>query len=352
MGNEHMKIYKKNIGKAAIVLALTFVLVLPVSASTKTIGTLTMTNQKQPITKSTSEPLSKLALFEDNFDSYEDYLLDFPPWTQFDGDEQQTWGFEELDFLNEYYTGSYIIFNPSMTQPDPLDDSAHSGVKYAACFDAVPTDILNDDWLITPQLTSGDIYFYAAVHCVNHDSFWLGIDDFSVTEVSAGVINISFWAKTGSGEYEPDRFQVGISIKTNAPADFDIITADPYVEPPVNWTQYSYTVDLSEMILQPELSVEVAGGLGAIATITNTGNAKATNCIATFTITGGLILSPKGGIATVEVGDISEDGTGLAKTMIIGIGKPTIVVDVTCDEGATASSTYTPKFLFFFYIIG
>lgn len=346
-----MKIDKKNIGKAAIVLAITLALVLPVTASTKTTGMTKMTNQTQQIIKSAYESLTTSALFEDNFDSYDDFLLSFPPWTQFDGDGQQVWGFEDLDFTNEYYTGAYIIFNPSMTDPEPLNDTAHSGAKYAACFDAVSTDILNDDWLITPQLSSGDIDFYAAIHCVNHDSFWLGIDDFSITEVEPGIVTISFWAKTGSGDYEPDRFQVGVSISTNDPSSFKIITEDPYIEPPTNWTQYNYMVTLSDM-LQPELTVVVEGGLGVTATITNTGNTQATNCVATFNISGGIILSPSGGLKTITVGDISVNSTESAKTMIIGIGKPTIVVDVTCDEGVTASGTYKPKFLLFFFIIG
>jgi hypothetical protein len=345
-----MKKDKKNIGKAAIVLALTLAFVLPVTASTKTTGVMKMTNQMQPTTINAPEPLSRLVLFEDNFDSYDDFVLSFSPWTQNDGDEQQVWGFEDLDFTNEYYTGAYIIFNPSMTQPEPLDDIAHSGAKYAACFDAVPTDILNDDWLITSQLSSGDFDFYATIHCVDHDSFWLGIDDFSITELEPGIINVSFWAKTGSSEYEPDRFQVGISISTNDPSSFKIITEDPYIEPPTNWTQYSYIITLADM-LQPELTIVVEGGLGVTATITNTGSIKATNCVATFNISGGIILSPSGGIKTITVGDISANGTESAKTMVIGIGKPTIIVDVTCDEGVTASSTYKPKFLLFFFII-
>jgi len=350
MGNKHMKKYKKNIGKAALVLALALALVLPVTASTKTTGTMKMTTQPQQISTSSQEPLSTSALFEDDFDSYEDFVLSFPPWTQYDGDEQQVWGFEDLDFTNEYYIGSYIIFNPLMTDPEPLNDTAHSGEKYAACFDAVATDILNDDWLITPQLSSGEFDFYAAIRCVNHDSFWLGIDDFSVTEIEPGIVNISFWAKTGSGEYEPDRFQVGVSISTNDTTSFKIVTDDPYVEPPTDWTQYSYIITLAGM-LQPELTVVIEGGLGVTATITNTGGTEASNCTATFTISGGLILSPSGGTKTFAIGDIAADGTASAKTMVIGIGKPTITVDVTCDEGVTASSTYTPKFLLLFFII-
>ena len=339
--------------KAALVLAITLAFVLPATATTKTTGTMKITSQTLQTISTDPKPLSKTALFEDDFESYDDFVLSFAPWTQYDGDEQQVWGFEGLDFTNEYYTGAYIIFNPSMTEPEPVtNDTAHSGAKYAACFDAVPTDILNDDWLITPQLSSGDFDFYASIHCVNHDSFYLGIDDFSIIEVEPGVINISFWAKTGSSQYEPDRFQVGLSITTNDPSSFKIITENPYIEPPIDWTQYSYTITLADM-QQPELAIAVTGGLGVTATITNSGNTGATNCVATFNITGGLILSPSGGIKTVTVGNVAADGgTGSAKTMVIGFGKPSITVEVTCDEGATASTTYTPKFLLLFFVIG
>jgi hypothetical protein len=342
------------IGKAAVVLAITLAFVLPATAMTKTTGMMEKTNQGQQTSNPISKPLTATAaLFEDDFESYDDFVLAFPPWTQFDGDAQQTWGFEETEFPNEYYTGSYIIFNPIMTEPELENDTAHSGYKYAACFDAVPTDILNDDWLITPQITSGDYDFYAAIHCVDHDSFWLGIDDFTINEVESGVITISFWAKTGSSDYEPDRFQVGVSVETNHPSSFIIVSEEPYIEPPVNWTEFTYTVTLSELAQQPELSVTVQGGLGATATITNTGNVDATNCVAHFSISGGFILSPSGGLKEVTVGTIAADGgTGTAKTTIIGFGKPTITIDVTCDEGITASTTYTPKFLFFFFVLG
>lgn len=336
--------------KAAVVLAITLAFVMPGSAAIHTKEFSPTTNT---IVSSDSKPinLAYTALFEDDFESYEDFALDFPPWTQYDGDGEQTWGFETTEFPNEYYVGSYIIFVPSMTEP-PMTENAHSGLKYAACFDAVSTEVLNDDWMITPSLTSGEFDFYVAIRCVNHDSFWLGIDDFIINEVEPGTINISFWAKTGTSQYEKDRFQVGVSTKTNAPADFVIITPAPYVEPPTTWTQYVYTVELASTI-QPNLEVSIAGGLGATATITNTGDADATNCVATFTITGGLILSPAGGTKTVTVGTIAkEGGSQPAKTMIIGLGKPTITVTVTCDEGVTASATYTPKFLLLFFLLG
>ncbi len=345
-----MKKKATSIIKAAVVLAITLAFVLPGSAALNTKEYSSITNT---IVSADPKPrnLAYTALFGDDFESYEDFTLDFPPWTQYDGDGEQTWGFDTIEFTNEYYVGSYIIFVPSMTEP-PMTENAHSGLKYAACFDAVSTEILNDDWMITPVLTSGEFDFYVAIHCVNHDSFWLGIDDFIVNEVEPGTVEISFWAKTGSSQYEPDRFQVGVSTKTNAPEDFVIITPAPYVEPPTAWTQYEYTVELASTV-QPNLEVSIAGGLGATATITNTGDADATNCSATFTITGGLILSPSGGTKTVTVGTIAkEGGSQSAKTMVIGFGKPTITVSVTCDEGATASATYTPKFLLLFFLLG
>jgi len=336
--------------KAAVVFAITLAFIMPGSAA---VNTKTASTTTDIIRSSDSQPrnVAYSALFEDDFENYTDFSLDFPPWTQYDGDGQVTWGFETIDFLNEHYVGSFIIFVPSQTDP-PLTDNAHSGLKYAACFDAEPVDPVNDDWMITPALTSGEHEFYVTIHCVNHDSFWLGIDDFAVNEVEPGTIEISFWAKTGSSQYERDRFQVGVSTKTNDPSDFVIITPDPYVEPPTSWTEYTYTVELATTI-QPELSISIAGGLGATATITNSGDANATNCVATFTITGGIIFSPSGGTKEVTVGTIAkEGGIGTAKTMIIGLGKPTITVTVTCDEGVTASATYTPKFLLLFFLLG
>jgi len=337
--------------KTAVVFGITLAFIIPGSAAVLNTKLISPTTNIIVSSESGPRNVAYSALFEDNFESYEDFTLDFPPWTQYDGDGEQTWGFQSINFTNEYYVGSYIIFVPSMTDP-PLNDTAHSGLKYAACFDAVSTDILNDDWMITPALTSGAYEFYVAIRCVNHDSFYLCIDDFTINEVEPGVIEISFWAKTGSSLYEKDRFQVGVSTKTNSPSDFTIITPDPYVEPPTSWKQYVYTFELAGAA-QPELAVSIAGGLGATATITNSGNANATNCVATFTITGGLILLPSGRTKTVTVGTVAADGgTGTAKTMIFGLGKPTINVTVTCDEGVTANATYNPKLVFLFFVLG
>jgi len=104
------------------------------------------------------------------------------------------------------------------------------------------------------------------------------------------------------------------------------------------------------VIPEPILEIiSIKGPIGVTAKINNTGNAIATNVTATIEATGGIILSGKSRI--VSVGDLDIGEIGKAKSMIIGFGKPTIEVTVTCDEGVTANATYTPKFLLLFLFL-
>ena len=106
-----------------------------------------------------------------------------------------------------------------------------------------------------------------------------------------------------------------------------------------------------EEIQAPVNNVDISGGFGLTATITNSGSVDATNVKAEYTITSGFMLLPSGGVKTVTVGTISKDGgAGTAPCMVFGIGKPVVTVDVTCDEGITASSTYEPKLVFLFFV--
>ena len=271
--------------------------------------------------------------------------MEFPPWTQYDGDGFTTWTFTSHTFPNEGYIGSFIIFVPDLLDP-PLEDPPHSGLKYAACFDGA--DYADqDDWMITPQLSTVEHDFYVAIRCVTYDAFWLGIDDFSVNESTEGI-TIEFWAKSGESQYPPDRFQVAVSTTTNDPSSFHIISEAPYVEPPYDvWTKYTYETDFKF----PELEVTVKGGLGLTATVENVGNAEVTNCEVSFAMEGGLILVPSGGMANATLGTIAAGSTADAKINVFGIGKPTISIEVTSDEGATASTTYEP-FVFLFFLLG
>ena len=150
--------------------------------------------------------------FEDDFEAYDDFAIEFMPWTNLDVDGSTTYGMTDVDWLNAYTEQAFIIFNPSQTTP-PVDDIIpHSGDKLAACFAATAPP--NDDWLITPM-----------------------------TNVAAGS-NLSFWAKSYTADYGLERFRVGVSTTGMDPADFTIISDGDYVEAPVEeWTEFVY--DLS-----------------------------------------------------------------------------------------------------------
>ncbi len=150
--------------------------------------------------------------FQDDFESYDDFVIDFTPWTNVDVDGSTTYGMTGIDWPNVYLEQSFIIFNPSQTTPPVEDITPHSGSKLAACFAATAPP--NNDWLITPLV---------------------GI---------ASGYNVSFWAKSYTADYGLERFRVGVSTTGTDPGDFTIISEGDYVEAPVEaWTQFTY--DLS-----------------------------------------------------------------------------------------------------------
>ena len=161
--------------------------------------------------KEKSEDMNRVIIFQDDFESYEDFVLDFPPWTQYDGDGSGTYGMTDYDFPNEHYTGSYIIFNPSGCTPPVPDAPPHSGEKFVACFNAV-LPAINDDWLFTPQLSS--------------------------TQYG----EVSFWARAYTDAYNLDRFEVGVSTTDTDPSSFNIISTPPYIEATVDWTEYVFDI--------------------------------------------------------------------------------------------------------------
>ncbi len=203
-----MKIDRKHIGKAAVICCIAFAMIVPASAMSTTTRTI---SGKQFVNN--SNIADRDILFSDSFETYEDFIVDdFLPWTTFDGEGGQTWGMEGVDWLNEYYTGSYMIFNPTQTTP-PLDNTfdAHTGVKYISCWDTVTAMAPNDDWLFTPQLSA-----------TTFDT-------------------VSLWARSLDDQYGLEDFEIGISTTDTDPTSFAILQVDNDV--PVAWTQY--TLDIS-----------------------------------------------------------------------------------------------------------
>jgi len=155
----------------------------------------------------------------EGFEPYTDFTLEFPPWTLYDRDGTGTWGIEDVDFPNQYYTGSYIIFNPSTTNP-PLDTQgweAHGGNRYAACFAANGT--ANNDWLISPPISA------------------------------VADLKVRFHAKSITANYGLERFKVLVSTTDTNPDSFIQISPGTYIEAPVDWTQYQYPLNYPGQVI-------------------------------------------------------------------------------------------------------
>ncbi len=151
--------------------------------------------------------------FTYDFEACTDFAVDqFSPCTTYDGDNQTTYGSDNMNFNNESYTGSFIAFNPATTTPAAGSSwAAHGGTKYGACFAA--TTPANNDWFITPQIS-----------LLSNSEF-------------------SFWAKSVTAQYGLERFNVYVSTTNNSIGSFSKISTGSYIEAPTTWTQYVY--DLS-----------------------------------------------------------------------------------------------------------
>lgn len=163
---------------------------------------------------------AQTTIFEDDFEAYDDFIIEnVGDWTLVDLDMLPTYGFSGITFDNSGYTGAFIVFNSTTTNPplDPTADSdwtAYSGVKAMTSFAAVPdgTTNANNDWLISPQMTLG----------------------------TAGNL-LSFWAKAADATYSEETFNILISTVDTDPSNFSPLETG-LVPQAIVWEEF--TVDL------------------------------------------------------------------------------------------------------------
>jgi hypothetical protein len=153
----------------------------------------------------------------DDFESYDDFALEFGDWTLIDNDGTATNEFANVSFIHEGEAMSFILFNPDSTTPPLPFADAHSGDKYIACFAATPGS--NDDWIISPTLQLGE---------------------------EGGLLN--FWARSFTDQYGYEQFNVGVSTSAEGTDDFVMLNGFNPVNVPTIWTYFSY--DLSEYVGQ------------------------------------------------------------------------------------------------------
>ena len=155
----------------------------------------------------------------DGFEEYEDFSIDFTPWVNYDFDRATTWGPSTGTYTNQSSPKSFMIFNPSSSNP-PMTEAwhqPHTGEKTALCSKSTDT---NNDWLISPAI------------------------------IPAEDLIVKFWAKTidsSWGDYE--RFRVCVSTSGIFPENFEVeinnsyVQGENYIEAGGDWTQYTF--DLS-----------------------------------------------------------------------------------------------------------
>ncbi|MDY0150666.1 MAG: choice-of-anchor J domain-containing protein [Candidatus Cloacimonas sp.] len=150
--------------------------------------------------------------WQDCFEEYDDFALDFGAWSLYDLDASETYSIAGTIFPHDYDPMAFIIFNPSATTPPMLDTFAYSGAKMAACIDA--TNMPNNDWLISPYVDLG---------------------------TNSGV---TFFARSHTAQYGLERIRVAVTTDSlSMPPEVVYISGDTYVEVPATWSQFSY--DLS-----------------------------------------------------------------------------------------------------------
>lgn len=164
---------------------------------------------------------AQTTIFEDDFEAYDDFIIaNVGDWTLVDLDLLPTYGFNGVTFENSGYTGAFIVFNSTTTNPplDPTADSdwtAYSGVKAMTSFAAVPdgTTNANNDWLISPQITLG----------------------------ASGNL-LSFWAKAADALYSEETFNVLISTVDTDPNNFSPLESG-LVPQAIDWEEFTFNLD-------------------------------------------------------------------------------------------------------------
>ena len=174
---------------------------------------LTVSNENGSNTKTVAGYINVYAPnFSLDFEACADFQVDnFYPWTTYDGDASGTYGIQDVDYENSGYTGSFIAFNASATDPAlGTAWSAHGGNRCGMCF--ASTTPPNNDYLMTPAITL----------CSN--------------------ATFSFWAKAISSSYT-EKFNVLLSTTDNNPSSFTTkLSGNTAVSATTTWTEYSYNL--------------------------------------------------------------------------------------------------------------
>ncbi|HOY39096.1 MAG TPA: C25 family cysteine peptidase [Bacteroidales bacterium] len=149
----------------------------------------------------------------EDVESHTSWTLNSPGsvgWSYIDGDALATFGASAFNFTNESSAMAYIVFDHAGTTGGTPNGSAHSGNKVFADISPSNSSAAND-WIISPELNFDEAFTF------------------------------SFYAKSYVSTYGLERFKVAYSTTGTQQANFTFVTTN-YIEAPVTWTLYTYTI--------------------------------------------------------------------------------------------------------------
>ena len=180
--------------------------------------TITISSQE---TSNCPDNYSLPVAWRDNFECYDPFIIsDIGDWIMYDLDGGTTWGANAVDFENESYVGTGIIYNQALATPTggPIPEwdtfQGEQGLYFIAS-GANGTTFPNDDWMISPE--------------------------FSLSGITSPIFSMK--AKSVNDTYGLERFQIAVGTSTDY-NDFTVISDGAYIEAPTDWTTYEF--DLSE----------------------------------------------------------------------------------------------------------
>jgi photosystem II stability/assembly factor-like uncharacterized protein len=248
----------------------------------------------------------------------------------------------------EHWVGSYSGAGTSGTNPGvneiAFKDATHGLVGHTVDtgdFDLFSTSDGGATW--TPVTHTGIAYDYSLAYLPGTDNMYVS------TGANQNLCGASYSLDGGVTWTEYPELTGGTGSDPVQVMASDFVTnhagwAGAYADDEVTGGMYKH---ISSGTPQPAFTISITGGKGCTVSVKNVGEGEATNVVCDIEITGGLFINPKtfsGTQATLAV-NASFDVSCAPKGIGLGLFKPipSIKMDVSCDEGVTATKTVTAK---------
>ncbi|WP_407405161.1 choice-of-anchor J domain-containing protein [Chryseobacterium sp.] len=164
---------------------------------------------------------AQTTIFEDSFETYADFAYttgNVGAWTMTDLDLKNSYTLNGSTFPNQGIPKAFMVFNRAGITPATVSTQtqARTGNKSMACFNvSTPAPLVNNDWLISPQMTLG----------------------------STGN-SLSFWVKPLHADYGAEKFNVLVSTTGVATTSFTRLNPVTIVTPSLNeWALHTFNLD-------------------------------------------------------------------------------------------------------------